>query len=55
MLYPTELLTHVVNNNNYNSIKITECQGKFVEKVKKLCNIMGKIKDNALFQISKNT
>ena len=26
VLYPTELLTHLLNNNKYNSTKKVECQ-----------------------------
>lgn len=35
MLYPTELLTHLVNNNKYNSTKKTKCQEKLRLKLKK--------------------
>ena len=32
VLYPTELLTHMLNDNNYNSTKNHKCQGKKSEK-----------------------
>ena len=31
VLYPTELLTHYLNNNKYNSIKKVDCQEKFIK------------------------
>ena len=35
VLYPTELLTHLLNNTNYNSTKKKTCQGKKSQKTKK--------------------
>ena len=38
VLYPTELLTHLLNNNKYNSIKKVKCQViplKILKSIKK--------------------